>query len=134
MNGTGTPWSANVIVSKGAYRYAQGNVYEATSTGTTGSSVPTHKDGVVVNGTVNFKHIGYRVSDVNDFKFLETGEAGVFPRSITPILGDRSDKIATTEYVLNLATNDVGGRVYVSAQIGSDLNDCLLYTSPSPRD
>ena len=51
---------------------------------------------------------------------LETEKAGLFPRSITPLLGDRSDKIATTEYVLNLATNDVGGRIYVSEQIGSD--------------
>ena len=42
MNGTGTPWSANVIVSKGAYRYAQGNVYEATNTGTTGAVSYTH--------------------------------------------------------------------------------------------
>ena len=32
MNGTGTPWAANVIVSKNAYRYAQGNVYQATNT------------------------------------------------------------------------------------------------------
>ena len=103
MNGTGTPWSSNVIVSKNSYRYAQGNVYQATNTGTTGGSLPTHKDGVALNGEVNFKHIGFRVSDPNDFKFLETGESGVFPRSITPILGDRSDKIATTEYVLNLS-------------------------------
>ena len=130
MNGTGTPWAANVIVSKDAYRYAQGNVYQATNTGTTGSSLPTHKDGIALNGEVNFKHIGFRVSDPNDFQFLQTGDSGVFPRSITPILGDRSDKIATTEYVLNLATNDVGGRVYVSQQIGSDLNDGRSAVNP----
>ena len=39
-------------------------------------------------------------------------------------------KIATTEYVLNLATNDVGGRIYVSAQIGSDLNDGRSAVAP----
>ena len=33
-------------------------------------------------------------------------------------------------YVLNLATNDVGGRVYVSAQIGSDLNDGRSAVNP----
>ena len=61
---------------------------------------------------------------------IETGDAGEFPRSITPLLGDRSDKIATTEYVLNLATNDVGGRIYVSQQIGSDLNDGRSAVNP----
>jgi len=130
MNGTGTPWAANVIVQKDQYRYAVGNVYQATNTGTTGSLAPEHKDGIVANGEVLFKHIGYRVSNQDDFNYLETGEAGTFPRSITPLLGDRSDKIATTEYVLNLATNDVGGRVYVSQQIGSDLNDGRSAVNP----
>ena len=130
MNGTGTPWAANVIVQKNQYRYAQSNVYQALNTGTTGSLAPEHKDGAQLNGEVNFKHIGFRVSSPTDFKFLETGEAGEFPRSITPLLGDRSDKIATTEYVLNLATNDVGGRVYVSQQIGSDLNDGRSAVNP----
>jgi hypothetical protein len=130
MNGTGTPWASNIIVSENSYRYSQGNIYQAINTGTTGTLPPTHKDGIVLNGDVNFKHIGFRVSDPNSFKFLETGESGEFPRSITPLLGDRSDKIATTEYVLNLATNDVGGRVYVSAQIGSDLNDGRSAVNP----
>jgi len=130
MNGTGTPWAANVIVQENAYRYAQGNVYQALNSGQTGSLAPTHKDGIVTNGEVQFKHIGFRVTDPNDPFFLETGEAGIYPRSITPLLGDRSDKIATTEYVLNLATNDVGGRIYVSSQIGSDLNDGRSAVNP----
>ena len=130
MNGTGTPWAANVIVPENSYRYSQGNVYQALNTGTTGTGAPIHKDGIAVNGEVQFKHIGFRVTDPNDYKFLETGESGIFPRSITPLLGDRSDKIATTEYVLNLATNDVGGRVYVSQQIGSDLNDGRSAVNP----
>ena len=130
MNATGTPWAANVIVPANSYRYSQGNVYQALNTGTTGTTAPTHKDGVVFNNEVQFKHIGFRVNDPNDYEFLNTGEAGVFPRSITPILGDRSDKIATTEYVLNLATNDVGGRIYVSQQIGSDLNDGRSAVNP----
>ena len=130
MNSTGTPWAANVIVQKDQYRYAFGNVYQAVNTGTTGTSQPLHKDGIELNGEVQFKHIGFRVTDPNAYKFLETGDSGVFPRSITPLLGDRSDKIATTEYVLNLATNDVGGRVYVSQQIGSDLNDGRSAVNP----
>ena len=130
MNGTGTPWAANVIVQKDQYRYSQSNVYQATNTGTTGTLAPEHKDGIVLNGEVNFKHIGYRVNNQDDFNYLQTGEAGTYPRSITPLLGDRTDKIATTEYVLNLATNDVGGRVYVSQQIGSDLNDGRSAVNP----
>ena len=130
MNGTGTPWASNVIIQKNQYRYALGNVYQATNTGTTGSLLPEHKEGIELNGTVNFKHIGFRVSDANGYNYLETGDAGAFPRSITPLLGDRSDKIATTEYVLNLATNDVGGRIYVSQQIGSDLNDGRSAVNP----
>ena len=130
MNGTGTPWAANVIVQKDQYRYSQSNVYQATNTGTTGTLAPEHKDGIVLNGEVNFKHIGFRVNNQDDYNYLQTGEAGTYPRSITPLLGDRTDKIATTEYVLNLATNDVGGRVYVSQQIGSDLNDGRSAVNP----
>jgi len=130
VNNTGTPWADNVIIQKDSYRYFGANVYQALNTGQTGSDAPEHVDGVVLNGEVNFKHIGFRVIDEEAFGYNTTGEAGVFPRSITPLLGDRSDKIATTEYVLNLATNDVGGRIYVSQQIGSDENDGRSAVSP----
>jgi hypothetical protein len=130
INNTGTIWDSNVIVQKDSYRYFGANVYQALNSGETGTSGPEHKDGIVLNGEVNFKHIGFRVVDQNAFGYNETGESGIFPRSITPLLGDRSDKIATTEYVLNLATNDVGGRIYVSEQIGSDLNDGRSAVNP----
>ena len=130
VNNTGTLWSPNVIVQKDAYRYFGSNVYQAINAGQTGDFAPEHTDGIVQNGEVNFKHIGFRVVDSNAFAYNETGEAGIYPRSITPLLGDRSDKIATTEYVLNLATNDVGGRIYVSSQIGSDLNDGRSAVNP----
>ena len=129
-NATGTPWDSNVIIQKDAYRYFGANIYQALNGGETGSLAPTHTDGIELNGEVNFKHIGFRVVDNSAFGFGETGEAGLYPRSITPLLGDRSDKIATTEYVLNLATNDVGGRIYVSEQIGSDLNDGRSAVAP----
>jgi len=130
VNNTGTPWASNVIVQENAYRYFGANVYQALNGGETGSLAPVHTDGIALNGEVNFKHIGFRVVDSQAFGFGTTGEAGLFPRSITPLLGDRSDKIATTEYVLNLATNDVGGRIYVSEQIGSDLNDGRSAVAP----
>ena len=130
LNNTGTPWSSSVIVQENSFRYFGSNVYQALNTGETGSIAPVHLDGVELNGEVSFKHIGFRVVDPSAFGYNTTGEAGIYPRSITPLLGDRSDKIATTEYVLNLATNDVGGRVYVSEQIGSDLNDGRSAVAP----
>ena len=130
INNSGTLWSSGIILQENAYRYFGQNVYQALNSGQTGNDAPVHTDGVALNGEVNFKHIGFRVVDENDFGYSETGPAGVFPRSITPLLGDRSDKIATTEYVLNLATNDVGGRIYVSQTIGSDLNDGRSAVNP----
>jgi hypothetical protein len=129
-NGTGIQFVPNVVLQKNSYRYAADNIYQALNTGTTGSTIPTHKDGIALSGNVQLKHVGYRVNDVNAPHYLQTGDSGIFPRSITPLLGDKSDKIATTEYVLNLATNDVGGRVYVSQQIGNDQNDGRSAVAP----
>ena len=129
-NNTGTPWAQNVIVQVGDYRWYDNNIYQVITSGQTASIPPDHTDGIEFNGTAELKHIGYRVSDQNQPYYSQTGDAGIFPRSITPKLGDRSDKIATTEYVLNLATNDVGGRIYVSQQIGDDLNDGRSAVNP----
>ena len=134
INNTGTPWSPDRLLQKNSFVYRGPNVYQALNTGTTSINPidpPLHIDGVEINGNplddvkpgVQFKHIGFRVSDSNEVYYNETGDAGIYPRSITPLLGDKSDKIATTEYVLNLATNDVGGRIYVSQQIGNDEAD-----------
>ena len=131
MNGTGTLYPTQPkIFQENEYVYFGSNVYQALNSGEATATAPVHDDGIVQNGEVNFKHIGFRVNDSNAFGFGETGEAGTFPRSITPLLGDRSDKIATTEYVLNLATNDVGGRIYVSEQIGDNLNDGRSAVNP----
>jgi hypothetical protein len=129
-NGSGILFVPNVVLQKDSYRYWGENIYQALNTGTTGSSTPSHTDGVELNGEVQLKHVGYRVSDPNAPYFNQTGNSGIFPRSITPLLGDRSDKIATTEYVLNLASNDVGGRVYVSQEIGDDQNDGRSAVAP----
>ena len=134
VNNTGTPWAPDRLLQKNTFVYRGPNVYQSVNTGTTSANPldpPLHIDGIQLNGNalddptpgVQFKHIGFRVSDPNEVYYNETGEAGLYPRSITPLLGDKSDKIATTEYVLNLATNDVGGRIYVSQQIGNDEND-----------
>ena len=131
MNNTGIPWSGNVIIQEDSYRYFGANIYQALNTGKTDpNDAPVHVDGIELNGEVQFQHIGFRVQDENAFAYNATGDDGIFPRSVTPLLGDRSDKIATTEYVLNLATNDVGGRVYVSQQIGSDENDGRSAVNP----
>ena len=122
-NGSGTRFPTNVEVNKDAYYFEGNNIYQMLNSGVTDILPPFHTDGVELNGEVQVKHIGFRVDSPALPFYGETGESGLFPRSITPLLGDRSDKIATTEYVLNLATNDVGGRIYVSEQIGNDNND-----------
>lgn len=126
-NNTGTLWVPNTSVSKGNTRYFGNNIYQATVAGITGATPPSHSDGEASNGTATFRHIGYRVSSPL-LKFYN--EDMSYPRSVTPPLGDRTEKIATTEYVLNLATNDVGGRVYVSQQIGDDANDGRSAVNP----
>lgn len=119
-------WVANVSLSKNSIRYYEGNLYKAKNTGITGTNPPLHTEGSVLNGSVDLEHVGFRVNDQNQPSFGELS----WPKSITPPLGDNSNKIATTEYVLNLATNDVGGRVYVSQQIGDDENDGRSVASP----
>jgi hypothetical protein len=59
----------------------------------------------------------------------ETGVT-LFPTSATPAFRDDSNKIATTNFVYNIATNDVGGRIYVSEQIGDDTFDGRSATKP----
>ncbi len=59
----------------------------------------------------------------------ETGNI-LFPTSATPAFRDDSSKIATTNFVYNIATNDVGGRIYVSEQIGDDTFDGRSATKP----
>ena len=136
-NSTGQQYVPNVFIQQGEYRFYGNNIYETLNSGITGLRegstellYPEHTDGIVTYGTVQFKHIGFRADDPILPFYNETPEEGLFPRSITPKLGDRSDKIATTEYVLNLATNDVGGRVYVSEQIGDDNNDGRSAVAP----
>ena len=126
-NNTGILWSPSTSISIDAIQYYGNNIYQALNTGLTGSTPPVHSDGTETNGTVSFKHIGYRVSSSSLKKYNEDMS---YPRSITPPFGDNSDKIATTEYVLDLATNDVGGRVYVSAEIGNDSNNGRSAAAP----
>jgi len=117
-NAAGSIWEASTTYPEDTYLYFGDNVYRVENTGRTGTNAPLFKDGSDINGEVTLKHIGYRVDDQEKPFYGQT----VYPRSVTPPLGDRSDRIATTEYVLNLATNDVGGRVYVSQEIGDDVN------------
>jgi len=126
-NNTGVLWAPSTSASIKAVLYYGNNIYQALNTGITGSIPPFHVDGTVTNGTVSFKHIGYRVSSPELKKYNEDMS---YPRSITPPFGDDSDKIATTEYVLDLATNDVGGRVYASAEIGNDSNNGRSAAAP----
>ena len=118
-NNTLTQWQGGEPVVIDDLRYNGDNVYVVTQSGTTGGSPPLHIDGSVTDGTAVLRHAGFRVSDVAADYYNET----VWPESVTPPFGDQTAKVATTEFVYRLATNDVGGRVYVSQQIGDDAND-----------
>lgn len=61
-NNTGVLWASSTSASIKAVLYYGNNIYQALNTGITGSTPPFHVDGTVTNGTVSFKHIGYRVS------------------------------------------------------------------------
>ena len=61
----------------------------------------------------------YEDTDVTSDTYGQT----FYPTADTPPLTDQSRRIATTDFVYKVATNDTGGRVYVSQTIGSDLND-----------
>ena len=63
--------------------------------------------------------INYEDTDVTSNTFGTT----FYPTADTPPLTDQSRRVATTDFVYKVATNDTGGRVYVSQTIGSDLND-----------
>ena len=78
----------------------------------------------IVNPSLNLK-----APILNTFTDPDTGEV-LFPRSVTPAFNDDTNKIATTNFVYNIATNDVGGRIYVSEQIGNDTFDGRSATKP----
>ena len=78
--------------------------------------------GTIINPALNFRApnlVNFEDTDVTSPTFGTT----FFPTADTPPLSDQSRRIATTDFVYKVATNDTGGRVYVSQTIGSDLND-----------
>ena len=76
----------------------------------------------IINPALNLRApnlINYEDTDVTSPTFGQT----FYPTADTPPLTDQSRRLATTDFVYKVATNDTGGRVYVSQTIGSDLND-----------
>lgn len=51
-------WSSSSIATVGQYLNYNGNIYRVEISGTTGTSGPTHKSGVVANGTSGLKYVG----------------------------------------------------------------------------
>lgn len=49
-------WGASVAVTTGAFKHYNGNLYEATSTGTTGSRPPVHLEGEESDGAVTWEY------------------------------------------------------------------------------
>ena len=78
--------------------------------------------GTIVNPALNLRApnlLNYQDTDITSPTYLQT----FYPTADTPPLDDQSRRIATTDFVYRVATNDTGGRVYVSATIGDDDND-----------
>ena len=78
--------------------------------------------GTIVNPALNLRApnlLNYTDTDVTSPDFGTT----FYPTADTPPLSDQSRRIATTDFVYRVATNDTGGRVYVSSTIGDDTND-----------
>ena len=76
----------------------------------------------IINPALNLRApnlVNFEDTDVTSPTFGTT----FFPTADTPPLSDQSRRVATTDFVYQVATNDTGGRVYVSQTIGSDLND-----------
>ena len=76
----------------------------------------------IINPALNLRApnlINFEDTDVTSPTFGTT----FTPTADTPPLTDQSRRIATTDFVYKVATNDTGGRVYVSQTIGSDSND-----------
>ena len=76
----------------------------------------------IINPALNLRApnlVNFEDTDVTSPTFGTT----FFPTADTPPLSDQSRRVATTDFVYQVATNDTGGRVYVSQTIGSDEND-----------
>ena len=76
----------------------------------------------IINPALNLRApnlVNFEDTDVTSPTFGTT----FFPTADTPPLSDQSRRVATTDFVYKVATNDTGGRVYVSQTIGSDQND-----------
>ena len=76
----------------------------------------------IINPALNLRApnlVNFEDTDVTSPTFGTT----FFPQADTPPLSDQSRRVATTDFVYQVATNDTGGRVYVSQTIGNDEND-----------
>ena len=45
-------WASNQVIKKGEYRYYGDNLYIAVTTGTTGTTAPTHTSGNKADGSI----------------------------------------------------------------------------------
>lgn len=55
-------WAATTAYALNAYAYANGNVYQATVAGTSGSTAPSHTSGTATDGTVTWTYIGETIT------------------------------------------------------------------------
>lgn len=75
-------WTTGASVSSGAFRHYDGNLYESSSTGTTGSRPPIHTEGTESDGTVSwvFRHSGAGYAQVTAYTSATQVSATVIDR------------------------------------------------------
>lgn len=75
-------WEAGKSVSSGAFRHYDGKLYEATSTGTTGTRPPIHFEGTESDGTVSwvFRHDGAGYAQITAYTSATVVTATVVSR------------------------------------------------------
>jgi hypothetical protein len=116
-------WTASTAVFLGnKYRYA-GNIYEVSRAGTTGTSSPSHRSGIVANGTAALKFLGTTVTAYPSFNSTTvsgvaiSGTAGQFTCSNASLaVGDRI-KITGTFGGTGSISGYVTGNVYKISSI-----------------
>lgn len=77
-----TPWEAGKSITTGDERRSDGNVYKATSTGTTSGVKPTHTEGIKTDGGVSWEylHSGYGWAEITAVASSVSASAEVVKR------------------------------------------------------
>lgn len=88
-SGSQPQWEVGKVVAIGNLRVSGNNTYEAVSAGTTGSIKPTHTDGTVSDGAVNwqYNHSNFGVAQITGFTSATQVTATIITRLPENVVG-----------------------------------------------